>query len=448
MRYLTLVAFGLAAFSTAAFAADKAPVEDYQHVPMPPGFQVVMTELDGPVFADAEGRTLYQWPSRRMRNGYTGEEKGTPTCSDVKTTENAGLMSPYPPGLLMPDLDTRPSCTEAWPPVLAAADAKPVGAWTIVTRKDGKKQWQYNEHPLYRSFFDKKPGDVLGGTTRSEYAQGNYAWRTPIAPPPNVPPGFAVETTAIGRMILTTGRMSIFAYDKDTATSSACNGQCEKIFVPMLAPAGATPRGEWSTINRATGVKQWAFRGKPLYRYEPDIERESLVATDEPGWSAVYTMKAPLPPAAFFKLQDTHTGTAVATANGMTIYTYTCADDAVDQLLCDHPKTTQAYRVAICGGGSQEECLKRFPPVLAPVGAKSGSRAWGTMYLDPKTGHESAATDKNALHVWTFRDRPVYTYFGDTFPGEIEGDSRGEFNARRQGFNALFVREDYFGKAN
>lgn len=448
MRYATLIAVGLT-FSVSAVAAGngKPAVEDYQHVPMPPGFKVIMTELDGPVFADARGHTLYQWPLRRMRNGYTGEAKGTPACTGKKTTVNAGLMSPYPPGLVLPDLDTRPSCVQAWPPALASAGAKPVGAWSIVTRKDGTKQWQYNEHPLYTSFLDKRPGDVLGGTTRSEYAAGNYAWRKPIAPPPDVPPGFAVETTAIGRMILTTSRMSIFSYDKDTATSSACAGQCEQIFVPMIAPASAAPKGEWSTFERAPGVKQWVFRGRPLYRYAPDTEPEALVGTDVPGWSAVYTMKVPpLPPG--FKFQDTHSGTVVADSKGMTVYIYFCADDAMDQLLCDHPKTTQAYRIAICGGGDQAECLRQFPPVPAPVGAKSGSVAWGTMYLDPKTGHEASATDKSALHVWTFRDRPVYTYAGDTFPGEIEGDSRGEFNARRQGFNAFFVRDDYFGKAN
>ena len=32
-------------------------------------------------------------------------------------------------GSAMPELDSRPSCVEAWPPVLAAEDAEPVGEW-------------------------------------------------------------------------------------------------------------------------------------------------------------------------------------------------------------------------------------------------------------------------------------------------------------------------------
>src|SRR5579863_7571854 len=87
--------------------------ETYIHAPMPPGFRVIVTELDGPVFADASGKTLYSWPRRELRNGGTGDNKGESECGSVKSTTNAGLMSPYPPGLLLPELDQRPSCTQA-----------------------------------------------------------------------------------------------------------------------------------------------------------------------------------------------------------------------------------------------------------------------------------------------------------------------------------------------
>ncbi|MEQ8207781.1 MAG: hypothetical protein RIA65_16520 [Woeseia sp.] len=52
---------------------DGAVWEDHFAEPLPPGFQVVSTELDGPVFADAEGRTFYKWPQRDLRNGGTGD---------------------------------------------------------------------------------------------------------------------------------------------------------------------------------------------------------------------------------------------------------------------------------------------------------------------------------------------------------------------------------------
>ena len=91
---------------------------------MPPGFRVETSELDGPVFADAKGRTLYRWPYRTMRNGVTGDSKGESNCADTASTESAGLMSPYPGGLLLPERDKRPSCQQMWPPAFAAESDK------------------------------------------------------------------------------------------------------------------------------------------------------------------------------------------------------------------------------------------------------------------------------------------------------------------------------------
>ncbi|MEJ0012179.1 MAG: hypothetical protein WDM94_06015 [Bauldia sp.] len=57
-------------------------------------------------------------------------------------------------------------CIAAWPPFLAAADAKADGDWTIVdgTDADGKpiKLWAYDGLPLYYYVKDAAPGDVTG----------------------------------------------------------------------------------------------------------------------------------------------------------------------------------------------------------------------------------------------------------------------------------------------
>lgn len=53
-------------------------------------------------------------------------------------------------------------CATNWPPLLAAADAKAEGEWTLVDRKDGAKQWAYDGKPLYLWAKDAKPGDTTG----------------------------------------------------------------------------------------------------------------------------------------------------------------------------------------------------------------------------------------------------------------------------------------------
>jgi predicted lipoprotein with Yx(FWY)xxD motif len=206
LAVVTLVALAGAVQGAATVPAER---EDYEPVPMPSGFRIVVSELEGPVFADARGQTLYSWPRQGLRNGDAGEEKGSnPQCTDEVTRETAGLQSPYPAGLLLPDLDVRPSCAKAWPPVLAPGHAKPIGKWTVVERKDGAKQWAYDGFPVYTSMLDRRPGDSYGGTKR--HLQGDApAVRSPVGPPANVPPGLAVGDVMAGRLLTTSEGASV-----------------------------------------------------------------------------------------------------------------------------------------------------------------------------------------------------------------------------------------------
>jgi predicted lipoprotein with Yx(FWY)xxD motif len=53
-------------------------------------------------------------------------------------------------------------CAAEWPPLMAAADAKASGDWTIVVRDDKSKMWAYKGHPLYTFVDDKAVGQVTG----------------------------------------------------------------------------------------------------------------------------------------------------------------------------------------------------------------------------------------------------------------------------------------------
>jgi predicted lipoprotein with Yx(FWY)xxD motif len=53
-------------------------------------------------------------------------------------------------------------CAANWPPLMAGADAKAEGGWSIVTRDDGTKQWAYKGKPVYFWAKDQKPGDKTG----------------------------------------------------------------------------------------------------------------------------------------------------------------------------------------------------------------------------------------------------------------------------------------------
>lgn len=86
-----------------------------------------MKSAQGEILTDADGMTLYF---------YDKDGKSMSNCYD--------------------------KCATNWPPLQAAADAQPDGKFSLVERKDGTKQWAYEEKPLYLWIKDKAPGDVTG----------------------------------------------------------------------------------------------------------------------------------------------------------------------------------------------------------------------------------------------------------------------------------------------
>ena len=66
--------------------------------------------------------------------------------------------------------------------------------------------------------------------------------------------------------------MTLYTFDKDAAGSgrSVCNGQCATNWPPLGAGAADTAAGDWSIIARDDGSKQWAYKGKPVYRWTKD----------------------------------------------------------------------------------------------------------------------------------------------------------------------------------
>jgi predicted lipoprotein with Yx(FWY)xxD motif len=106
---------------------------------MPAGVQSRKLDNGTMVLADAKGMTLYTFEK---------DAAGKSACSG--------------------------NCAKNWPPLAAAADAKPMGDWTIITRDDGSRQWAYKGKPLYGWFKDTKPGETTGDGV------GNGAWKTAV----------------------------------------------------------------------------------------------------------------------------------------------------------------------------------------------------------------------------------------------------------------------------
>ncbi|POA22700.1 MULTISPECIES: hypothetical protein [unclassified Pseudomonas] len=58
-------------------------------------------------------------------------------------------------------------CAKNWPPMMAPADAKADGKWSVIKRDDGMMQWAYDGKPLYTFVKDEKPGEMKGDGMKS-----------------------------------------------------------------------------------------------------------------------------------------------------------------------------------------------------------------------------------------------------------------------------------------
>jgi predicted lipoprotein with Yx(FWY)xxD motif len=101
--------------------------------------------------ANAEGRTLYT---------YDKDATGVSNCSGA--------------------------CAFGWPPFLAKDGATDNGAFTVITRADGRKQWARDGKPLYFYVGDLQAGNVRGdnhgGTWHVVKTDGKQAGKTDAKP--------------------------------------------------------------------------------------------------------------------------------------------------------------------------------------------------------------------------------------------------------------------------
>ena len=81
-----------------------------------------------------------------------------------------------------------------------------------------------------------------------------------------------VTPTVMNGMLVGPQQMTLYVFDKDATGSgkSVCNGGCATNWPPLIAPAGAMPKADWSLVTRDDGAKQWAYQGRPLYYWAKD----------------------------------------------------------------------------------------------------------------------------------------------------------------------------------
>ncbi|WP_266368875.1 hypothetical protein [Tellurirhabdus rosea] len=94
-------------------------------------------------------------------------------------------------------------------------------------------------------------------------------------------PGVLVSQTTLGNVLTDESGRTLYFFANDTDGNSACTGNCLTnwpVFYRETMPNLATSlnAADFSTITRADGTKQTAFRGWPLYYYAKDSKAGDL----------------------------------------------------------------------------------------------------------------------------------------------------------------------------
>ena len=207
--------------------------------------------------------------------------------------------------------------------------------------------------------------------------------------------------------------MSLYAFDMDKADAATCTGDCAQMWPPALAPKNAKAAGEWSLSKRPDGTKQWVLKGQRLYTFSKDtaIGETNGLGVDSAWHPAAFKPdQGELTPNGIHVAEvDSASGIALVNDLGMPLYTF--SGNAV------RDKTA-------CVSGP---CTNHWIPVVAGQFST--------------TVGDFTAVQQAGLSQWAYKGKPLYTFDGDTQPGDAVG---GTVDARWQ----VALVSKYFMPAN
>jgi predicted lipoprotein with Yx(FWY)xxD motif len=235
---LVLLIAAAAMIAGCAQQAQPAPQPTAQPTPVPTAAGPVTVKVTstsaGMILTDAQGKSLYYFAN-------DVPSKGTSACNG----QCAALWPPYNVGTVSVSSPLDP------------AD------FNSITRADGTKQTTWYGWPLYYYSRDAKSGDVNGENFLN-------VWFT-LKPDQSV---MVEHTPALGLYLTDISGMTLYTFAKDTTGTSACNGACIALWPPFnstpIEPPTSVKIADFGTVNRADGLAQLSYMGKPLYYYSRD----------------------------------------------------------------------------------------------------------------------------------------------------------------------------------
>jgi len=111
---------------------------------------------------------------------------------------------------------------------------------------------------------------AAAASSGGKYGSGDGAGSSPAA----AAGGIALAKVSLGSVLVGPTGMTLYMFLPDTATTSACTGNCAGAWPPLTGDLPSLGAGlnasDFTSITRADGTKQVAFHGHPLYYFGGD----------------------------------------------------------------------------------------------------------------------------------------------------------------------------------
>ena len=114
-----------------------------------------------------------------------------------------------------------------------------------------------------------------GGSTTSGGGYGGSAAAAKTAPAPSGGPSVKLASTGLGKVLVDAQGRTLYLFEADKGTMSACDGACASIWPPVTTKGKPTAgaglaASKLGTAKRSDGTTGLTYNGHPLYTYAGD----------------------------------------------------------------------------------------------------------------------------------------------------------------------------------
>lgn len=108
-------------------------------------------------------------------------------------------------------------------------------------------------------------------------------------PPPTeaYPVGVSLQVSPDGqsKFVQTATNVRLYVSEKDSPGKSNCTGGCAHAWPPLAAEENSNAVGDWTVLQRADGLTQWAYKGQPVYLHYHDSASDPRGYKPSEGWT-------------------------------------------------------------------------------------------------------------------------------------------------------------------